>query len=126
LSKREIVTLCGSVRFRELFDFANRDLTLAGYIVLQPGVWEHDWLHKPEHNAELRKDGLDSLHCDKIRISDMIGVINPNHYLGKSTSKEIQFAESIHKPIFWLEGQPSIKNLMLRRGLQDSRMETGK
>src|SRR5437879_5303896 len=85
---RGIVTLCGSVRFKDEFVQANRELTLAGWIVLAPGVFEHDWLHKPENNAELRKDGLDKLHCEKIDLSDSILVLNKDGYVGKSTQRE--------------------------------------
>jgi hypothetical protein len=108
-----IVTLCGSVRFRSEFERANRELTLAGFIVLAPGVFEHDWLHKPENNAELTKDGLDKLHCEKIAMSDYVAVINKGQYCGKSTKGEILYAQFIgfdsetdypeKKGIFWLE-----------------------
>lgn len=101
-----IVTLCGSVRFKNHFDVVNRELTLASYIVLQPGIWEHKWLHDPENNAELTKDGLDRLHCDKINMSDSIVVINLGGYIGKSTSAEIDFAERSGKNIFWFEINP--------------------
>ena len=37
----KIVCLCGSTKFKEKFEEVNRDLTLAGYIVLAPGVFGH-------------------------------------------------------------------------------------
>ena len=108
-----IVTLCGSVRFKTEFEKANRELTLAGFVVLAPGVFEHEWLHKPENNAELTKDGLDKLHCEKIAMSDYIVVLNKGQYAGKSTKGEVLYAQSIgfdsetdypeKKGIFWLE-----------------------
>jgi hypothetical protein len=100
---RGIVTLCGSVRFRDQFDKVDRELTLAGWIVLKPGVWEHEWLHKSEHNAELNKNQLDALHCDKIRRSSCIVVINVNNYIGISTRNEMEFAKARSKKIFFLE-----------------------
>ena len=99
---RGIVTLCGSVRFKDEFVQANRELTLAGWIVLAPGVFEHDWLHKPENNAELRKDGLDKLHCEKIDLSDSILILNKDGYIGKSTQREYEYAIDHDKIVFWL------------------------
>ena len=37
-----VVTICGSTRFRDEIAEVNRELTLAGYIVLAPGVFGHD------------------------------------------------------------------------------------
>ncbi len=101
--RRKIVTLCGSVRFRKLFDFINREFTLDGFIVLSPGVWEHKWLHRPENNAELTKTGLDELHKDKIDMSDLVFIINKDKYIGKSTQTELDYAISIGKEIKFME-----------------------
>jgi len=100
---RRIITLCGSVRFREDFERANESFTLAGDIVLAPGCFNHEWLHRPENNAELLKDGLDSLHKDKIAMSDLVFVINRDGYIGKSTRGEIDYAESLGKSILYME-----------------------
>ena len=99
----KIITLCGSVRFRALFDEVNARLTAEGFIVLQPGIWDHAYLHTKEHNAEFLKDGLDKLHCEKISLSSAIFVINPGGYVGKSTASEIAFARAHGKEIIWLE-----------------------
>jgi hypothetical protein len=98
-----IITLCGSVRFEYWFTQLNRSLTLSGWVVLAPGVFEHDWLHRPENNAELRKNALDELHCDKIKMSDAVVIINLGGYIGVSTSNEMKFAEEQKKNIFFLE-----------------------
>ena len=39
--KREKVTLCGSTKFKQLFEEYNRKLTMEGKIVLQPGCYAH-------------------------------------------------------------------------------------
>ena len=95
-----VVTLCGSVRFKDSFDKINKELTLGGFVVLQPGVWEHEWLHKNENNAELTKKGLDGLHCEKILMSHAIIVINVNGYIGLSTKREIEYAKKNDKLVY--------------------------
>lgn len=108
VKRRAIVTLCGSVRFKADFERANERLTLAGFIVLSVGCFDHAWLHQPENNGELNKDGLDGLHKDKISMSDIVYVLNPGGYIGKSTRSEIDYAHSIGVPVFYMEptGQP--------------------
>jgi len=113
-----ITTLCGSVRFRTEFENVNRELTLAGWVVLAPGVFEHEWLHRPENNAELRKDGLDKLHCEKILMSDSIVVINPGGYVGKSTQREIDYAIDHDKILFWLNA-PSYEDNSIGRSWKE-------
>lgn len=95
-----IVTLCGSVRFKDTFDKVNKELTLGNFIVLQSGVWEHAWLHSNESTAELAKAGLDSLHREKILMSHAIVVVNVNGYVGMSTKREIEYAKKNDKLVF--------------------------
>ena len=85
---RRIVTICGSTRFRAEIAEANRCLTMAGFIVLAPGVFGHagDLLT----DAEKRR--LDALHFDKIDLSSGIYVVNPGGYVGESTAQEIAYA----------------------------------
>ncbi len=102
---RQIVTLCGSTRFREEFERANERFTLEGLVVLAPGCFDHEWLHQPEHNAELTKDGLDDLHKDKIAMSDFVYILNRDGYIGASTRAEIEYAKSIGKPVMFAEAE---------------------
>ena len=53
-----IVVICGSTRFRREITAANRGLTLAGHIVLAPGVFGHDG----DEVTEQQKCQLDELH----------------------------------------------------------------
>jgi len=88
--KRDIITLCGSTRFRKEFQEVERALTLEGKIPLPPAIYG-----KAEgitHSTEMAEQ-LFALHLDKIAISDGIFVIDPQGYLGESTSKEIAFAK---------------------------------
>jgi hypothetical protein len=88
----EIVCICGSTRFVEEMRAANRDLTLAGVIVVAPG--EADGLITDEQKA-----ALGALHLRKIDLADRVLVVNPGGYVGESTSREIAYARATGKPI---------------------------
>ena len=88
----EIVCICGSIRFADEMRAANRDLTLAGVIVVAPG--EAGEVITPEQKA-----ALDALHLRKIDLADRVLVVNPGGYVGESTSREIAHARATGKPI---------------------------
>ena len=99
-NNREIVTLCGSTKFKYDFEEHNKILTMQGKIVLMPGCFAH--FDKIEI-TEQEKIDLDILHKDKILLSDYIFVINKDGYIGSSTKSEIEFAINNKKPVFYLE-----------------------
>lgn len=90
-----IVTICGSTRFRAEIAAANRELTLAGCIVLAPGVFAHDG----DQITDEQKEDLDDLHFRKIDLADEIYVVNPGGYTGPSTRLEISYARRTGKKI---------------------------
>jgi len=95
-SRRRIITLCGSTRFRQAFADWNARLTLQGYIVLTVGVFEHkDGIQL----TAAQKAALDALHKDKIAISDEILVLDVDGYIGESTRSEIAFAQARGIPV---------------------------
>ncbi len=71
---------------------ANRDLTLAGAIVLAP--CEAEVAPTPEQKAV-----LDELHLRKIDLADRVLVVNPGGYVGESTAREIAYARAAGKVI---------------------------
>lgn len=97
--KPQIITLCGSTRFKDYFFEAARDLTLQGWIVLMPNVFGHSG----DEITEKEKRNLDKLHLEKIRLSDAIFVLNIRGYIGESTQKEIEFARFHEIPIYKYE-----------------------
>jgi len=101
-TKRHIVCLCGSTRFKQEFDLANRVETLKGNIVLSCGVWNHTG----DPPTESEKIQLDVLHKDKIYLAHEVLVINVNGYIGSSTRSEIDYAKSLGKPIRYIEPVP--------------------
>ncbi len=94
-ARPEVVCLCGSARFAEQFRAVNRDLTLAGVIVVAPGAFE-----QADHGiTEEQKTALGALHLAKIDLADRVVVINPGGYIGESTRREIAYAHRTGKPV---------------------------
>lgn len=91
----EVVCLCGSARFADALSAANRELTLAGAIVVAPGVFPH----AAEPITDEQKAELGALHLRKIDLADRVLVVNPGGYIGESTSREIAYARSTGKPV---------------------------
>ena len=96
----EIVCICGSVRFADEMSAANRDLTLAGVIVVAPAVLgrRRDQGAGDEITGEQRA-ALNALHLRKIDLADRVLVVNPGGYVGESTSREIAYARACGKPV---------------------------
>lgn len=102
IGKYEVVTLCGSTRFKDDFLEAQKILTLTGHIVLSVGLFghadgEYDTVITPE-----TKDMLDDMHKRKIDMSDSIFVINRDDYIGESTRSEIEYALSTGKQVSYM------------------------
>lgn len=90
-----IVCICGSTRFRSEMATANAHLTLEGAIVLAPAVFQHSG----DTITDAQKKHLDSLHFRKIDLADSIYVVDPGGYIGESTTREIEYARSLGKPV---------------------------
>lgn len=99
--KFKIITLCGSTRFKEDFFRVQKELTLKGYIVLSVGLFGHSGDN--EVWDEGVKEMLDDMHFSKIDMADEIFVINPNGYIGSSTSREIAYAVRCGKKVNSIE-----------------------
>lgn len=96
----EIVCICGSARFVDEMRAANRDLTLAGVIVVAPGVFQRPDEHEAHESiTPEQKTALGALHLRKIDLADRVLIVNPGGYVGESTSREIAYARATGKPI---------------------------
>ena len=104
--KRKIVCLCGSTKFKEAFEKANREETAKGNIVLTVAMFGH--LEGLDMNSEEKKT-FDAVHYDKIELADEILVLNIDGYIGESTKKEIEYAKSSNKTIRYNYYLPSLK-----------------
>lgn len=100
-NKYNIITLCGSIKFKNEFIKVQERLTLEGNIVLTPNFFYNI---KKEHINEKTKKMLDEMHRQKIDMSDEIYVINLGGYIGESTKSEIEYAQEKEKKISYLEG----------------------
>lgn len=101
-----IVCLCGSTRFKDAFDEANYQETMAGRIVLSVGFYMHASGNRHGESVGAtpeQKKALDELHLRKIDLSDEVLVLNVGGYIGESTGREIEYASVTGKPIRYLE-----------------------
>ncbi len=91
-SRPEIVCICGSAKFMAEMRSANRDLSVAGVIVVAPS--EADEVPTAEQKAV-----LDDLHLRKIDLADRVLVVNPGGYMGESTRREVAYARATGKGV---------------------------
>lgn len=87
--KPNVITLCGSTRFKKEYLEVTKWLTLQNNIVISVGLFgqaDGDNLTKNE------KIMLDKLHKQKIDLANEIFVIDPEKYIGNSTKTEIEYA----------------------------------
>ncbi len=100
MTKPKIITVCGSLKYKEELMNEALKLELAGNIVITPIFPLHldkDSLTEEELNV------LGYMHKEKIKLSDAIFVTNVNGYIGSTTKSEIAYAESLNKEIIYLE-----------------------
>lgn len=106
--KYEVITLCGSTRFKKEFMEAQKVLTLDKKIVISVGLFGHSgdaevWENMSEDTLTETKIMLDDMHKRKIDMADSIYVINVDGYIGDSTRSEIEYAKAQNKKIMYLE-----------------------
>lgn len=94
-ARPQIMCLCGSTRFAQEFRAVNRDLTLAGKIVIAPAEFEDDG----NQITDDQKAALGALHLAKIDLADRVMVVNPGGYIGESTRREISYAHQTGTPV---------------------------
>lgn len=94
----KVITLCGSVKFKEDFLREQKRLTLEGNIVLSVTFFDNDIIL-----SEKQKAMIGDMHKRKIDLSDEIFVINKNGYIGSSTRSEIEYAIKTNKRIKYME-----------------------
>ncbi len=97
----EIITLCGSMKYKkEMMELAV-ELQLKGNIVLTPAYPVDESIVYSLDELEM----LSNVHKEKIKLSDAIFVVNANNYIGESTKSEIEYAQSLNKEIMYYEGE---------------------
>ena len=103
MKKYNVITLCGSIRFKDDFIRIQKELTLQENIVISVGLFGHSG--DIEVLSEDVKAMLDDMHKRKIDMADEIFVINRNGYIGSSTKSEIDYAKSTGKPVKYMEDE---------------------
>lgn len=93
-----VVTLCGSMRFRDDFARLEAELSLAGHVVLGPVALDPSTEVTAEDVARLGR-----IHLQKIAMSDEVLVVNVGGYVGESTRREIEHARSRGITVRFLE-----------------------
>ena len=92
-----IITLCGSLKFKNEMMAVAEKMALDGYCVLTP-------VYPVSENIERTKEQLIKLkeaHFKRIELSDAILVVNINNYIGESTKSEIEYAKKLGKKIIY-------------------------
>ena len=93
-----VITLCGSLRFREELERLDGELTLAGHVVLTPTAVDPGRELDAEERARLGR-----IHLQKIAMADEVLVVNVDDYVGESTRREIEHARSRGLAVRFLE-----------------------
>lgn len=95
-----VITMCGSTKFKEEYLSTIKELAYSGALVLFCPIFHHaDGILIPEETGKMLRD----MHMQKIRMADAIFVINKDGYIGSSTREEIEYATSLKKDIFYME-----------------------
>lgn len=99
LGIKDVVVLCGSMRFADQMAEVAIEESVAGALVLKPDC-NMKRLHRlwaDRANAEALKVQLDDQHRQKIRLAHRVIVVGD--YAGDSTRSEIAYARELGKPV---------------------------
>ncbi|MEE8113261.1 MAG: hypothetical protein V3T23_02790 [Nitrososphaerales archaeon] len=124
----EIVCLCGSSRFVGEIAVKAWELEKQGILVLGMHLLPSWYTEVGDHLAEHEgvAEILDELHLRKIDTADRVLVMNVNGYIGERTAIEIEYAQSLDKPVQWLVGWDLSRPNLSENGLDFECMMCGK
>ncbi len=95
----KIITVCGSVRFKdEMLEYRNEQHKNGNWVLL-PENMDID-IQQIDARVKMR---MDELHMDKIDCADHVFIWNRNGYIGESTWNELQYSKAIKEPVEFLE-----------------------
>ncbi len=93
----EIITICGSMKFKNEMIKTAEKMTLKGYCVLTPV-----FLEKEKNTiSEEQLRNLKNAHLKRIECANIILVMNVNNYIGTSTKQEIEYAKKLDKKVIY-------------------------
>ena len=93
----KVVTICGSMKFKDKMMEVARDLEIKNKYVVIQCVYSNDKFNEEEQVL------LADLHYKKIDISDAIYVVNIGGYIGNSVKNEIKYALDHGKEVIYHE-----------------------
>ena len=93
----EVITLCGSLKFKKEMMKVAEKMALDGYCVLTPVYPVLEDIERTEEQLIKLKEA----HFKRIELSDAILVVDINNYIGNSTSLEIDYAKKLGKKIIY-------------------------
>ena len=93
----KIITMCGSLKFKEKMMIIAEKMALEGNCILTPVYPTLDNIERTEEQLLNLKEE----HLRKIELSDAILVVNLNNYIGNSTNLEIEYAKKLGKEIIY-------------------------
>ena len=95
--KYKVAHLIGKTRWEEeRFRHAERELTKQGYICFAPVIYDFD-VYK--QHAPM----IDNMCYEKLLVCDICVVVTPEH-IGQSTTRTIEKARELGKPVFIWDG----------------------
>jgi len=107
IDRPKIICLVGSSRFILHYATLAWELEKRGAITLGLHLLPKEYTSEPipGHLAEYEgvADRMDQLHLRKIDLADEVMVLNIGGYIGESTRREIKYAESLGKPVSYVE-----------------------
>lgn len=103
-SNIKIITICGSMKFKNEMLEAYQDLSLAHNLVFLPVFMNRSIADI--HEKALLKD----IHIEKIEKSDIIVVVNVDGEIGEDTAYEIRRASSLGKKIVFMYQKYKLKD----------------
>ena len=114
VGRPRIITLCGSSRFCSEMAILAWEFEKGGCVALGLHLLPESYCKEkgmlPDSDGRIHhlgeqegvEDQMDALHFKKIEMSDCIYVVNVEGYIGKSTAREISYAEYLGKPVSYL------------------------
>ena len=93
------IWLIGSIKFEAIFRELEVSLSIKGYIVLSPLVYNQTG-ENPLCGEE-NKIILDYVQKEKIRQSDLVLVIDKDKYIGYSKKNQIEYAKFLNKRVLY-------------------------
>ncbi len=94
----KIITICGSLRFKEQIIESALNLELKGNLVISP-VFSNK-KDKDDFSEDEMKT-LIKMQEEKIKLANVIYVVDVDGYIGNQTESEINYAKSLGKEIIY-------------------------